>query len=130
MRVPVSTFSICLNGNPRGPACDADSTCSNQAEAATRVRARPLPPPSRGFVPQRSKRPRTETKEFRLSSQARHELAALEFRKKIVVEDELNRRASEVIHRVYRVSFSWASSSAKTWLNGAKRERRPVFINF
>ncbi|CAN0276343.1 unnamed protein product [Ascophyllum nodosum] len=65
-------------------------------EAATRVRARPLPPPSRGFVPQRSKRPRTETKEFRLSSQARHELAALEFRKKIVIEDELNRRASEV----------------------------------
>ncbi|CAN0395003.1 unnamed protein product [Ascophyllum nodosum] len=56
-----------------------------------------MPPCSRGFVPQRSNRPRKETKEFRLSSQARHELEAQEFRALVIIEDELiHRRASEV----------------------------------
>ena len=60
-----------------------DSMCLNQDEAAMRIRARPLPAPSKGFAPRRSERPLTENKEFRLSSQARHERAEIEFMERI-----------------------------------------------
>ncbi|CAN0311427.1 unnamed protein product, partial [Ascophyllum nodosum] len=49
-----------------------------------------------GFVPRRSERPLTETKEFRLTSQARHERAELEFMERVSREEEQTRRASEV----------------------------------
>ena len=115
-------------------ACGADLTCSNQDEAAIRVQARPMPPCSRGFVPQRSNRPRKETKEFRLSSQARHELEAQEFRALVIIEDELiHRRASEVIYSFF-VCFlgSLLVGQVHCWQNivGWCQERRPVFINF
>lgn len=69
---------------------------NRQEEAAARVRARPLPPPTQGFYPQPSDRPLTETSEFVLSSQARHERAAQEFRDRVRKEEERARRAREV----------------------------------
>ena len=78
-------------------ACGIDSMCLNQDEAAMRIRARPLPAPSKGFAPRRSERPLTETKEFRLTSQARHERAEMEFMERVSREEEQARRASEVI---------------------------------
>ena len=77
-------------------ACGIDSMCLNQDEAAMKIRARPLPAPSKGFAPRRSERPLTETK-FRLSSQARHERAEFEFMGRINRDEEQARRASEVI---------------------------------
>lgn len=67
-----------------------------QEEKASKVRARPLPPPSMGFVPTRSERPPTETSEFVLPGQARHERATLEFRERVRQEEEAARRAMEV----------------------------------
>lgn len=70
--------------------------CGTQEDAAARVRARPLPAPSHGFCPQPSDRPLTETSEFCLSSQARHEKAAQEFQDRVRKEEERARRATEV----------------------------------
>lgn len=67
-----------------------------QEDAAARVRARPLPSRSQGFYPRPSDRPLTETTEFQLSSQARHERAAQEFRDRVRKEEERARRATEV----------------------------------
>ena len=69
---------------------------TNQEEAAAKVRARPLPAPSQGFFPQPSERPLTETAEFVLSSQTRHERAAQEFRDRVRMEEERARRATQV----------------------------------
>lgn len=60
------------------------------------MRARPLPSPTRGFVPQRSSKPLTETEDFHLSSEARHERAEREFQEKIRQEEEEARLASRV----------------------------------
>lgn len=67
-----------------------------QEQRLARVRARPLPAPTNGFCPQPSDRPLTETKEFSLSSQARHEKAEQEFRERVRQEEERARRATEV----------------------------------
>ncbi|CAM9391935.1 unnamed protein product [Laminaria digitata] len=66
-------------------------------EAAAKVRARPLPAPSQGFFPQPSERPLTETAEFCLSSQTRHERAAQEFKDRVRMEEERARRATQVV---------------------------------
>ncbi|CAM9551549.1 unnamed protein product [Ectocarpus sp. 4 AP-2014] len=68
-----------------------------QEDVAARVRARPLPAPSNGFCPQPSDRPLTETSEFCLTSQARHEKAAQEFQDRVRKEEERARRATQVI---------------------------------
>lgn len=88
--------------------------CGTQEDAAARVRARPLPAPSNGFCPQPSDRPLTETSEFCLSSQARHEKAAQEFQDRVRKEEERARRATEVRVRpedpalpVVFLFFSW-----------------------
>lgn len=72
-----------------------------QEEAACKVRARPMPPASTGFVPAPSERPLTETVEFRLAGQARHERAALEFQERVRQEEEQARRAMEVSKRLW-----------------------------
>ncbi|CAN0068889.1 unnamed protein product [Scytosiphon promiscuus] len=67
-----------------------------QEQRLARVRARPLPAPSNGFCPQPSDRPLTETREFSLSSQARHEKAEHEFRERVRQEEERARRSRRI----------------------------------
>lgn len=73
-----------------------------QEEAAQKVRARPAPTPSMGFVPAPCARPLTDTREFAFSSQARHERAQQQFRDRVRREEERARRATKV---------RWASGS-------------------
>lgn len=77
--------------------------CVCQEEAATRVRARPLPSHTQDFIPQRSSKPLTETENFHLSSEARHERAEREFQEKIRREEEEARLAS----RVWLICFKY-----------------------
>lgn len=60
------------------------------------MRARPMPSQSTVFVLAPSNRPLTETSEFNLPGQARHERAAIEFRERVKLEEEQARRAAEV----------------------------------